>query len=347
MAVPVPPWIVRRLVIAPLMPLLAVIGLLLGPIIAIMSLPPAFARRARWRLLRLWWCATAYLLLQTVGLLLLTGLWLATGFGLSLHRPWSQRAHRWLLRRFLGIVLATARRTLRFRLEVEEPGGTARQLLPLDGPEPLIVLARHAGPGASFVLVWLLLSSYQRHPRIVLKSQLRLDPAIDIVLTRLGCAFISAAPDAGERSIAAIGALASSLSAHEALLIFPEGGNFTPLRHRQAIRRLLRRGFRVQAAQAQRLRHTLPPKPGGAFAAIDAAPEAGVLVFTHTGLDELRSGAAVWAALPLTTPLRMAWWPTPPSSIPREDEQNRSEWLLACWGQVDEWIDEQQLLLAL
>jgi 1-acyl-sn-glycerol-3-phosphate acyltransferase len=329
------------------MPVLAAIAILLGPVVALASLPPAITGQARWRLLRLWWCVTVYLLLETFGLLLLFGLWLATGFGLAFHRGWSRRAHRWLLRTFLGIVLATARRTLNFRLEVEEPGGTARKLLNMDGPDPLIVLARHAGPGASFVLVWLLLAGYHRDPRIVLKAQLRLDPAIDVILSRLGCAFISTAADAGERSVAAIRQLAATLAPHDALLIFPEGGNFTPLRHRRAIRRLLRGGFRVQAAQAQRLRHTLPPRPGGAFAAIDAAPGAGVLIFTHTGLDELRTGADVWAALPLTQPLRMAWWPTPHAAVPRGDEQQRADWLLACWGQVDAWIDEQQLLLAL
>ena len=56
-------------------------------------------------------------------------------------------------------------------MTVEEPPGPLGPA-GLDGG-PLLVLARHAGPGDSFALVDLLLSRYGRRPRIVLKEDLR------------------------------------------------------------------------------------------------------------------------------------------------------------------------------
>jgi 1-acyl-sn-glycerol-3-phosphate acyltransferase len=51
---------------------------------------------------------------------------------------------------------------------------------------PVLVLARHGGPGDSFALVHLLLTRYHRSVRIVLKDILQLDPLIDVRLNRLG-----------------------------------------------------------------------------------------------------------------------------------------------------------------
>ena len=67
-------------------------------------------------------------------------------------------------------------------MTVEEPPG--RRPAGLDGG-PLLVLARHAGPGDSFALVELLLSRYGRRPRIVLKEDLLWDPGLDVLLSRL------------------------------------------------------------------------------------------------------------------------------------------------------------------
>ena len=40
--------------------------------------------------------------------------------------------------------------------------------------------------------------------------------------------------------------------------------------------------------RAAALRHTMPPRWGGAFALLDASPAADVAVFVHYGLDGLR-----------------------------------------------------------
>ena len=41
------------------------------------------------------------------------------------------------------------------------------------------------------------------------------------------------------------------------------------------------------ADRAEQMTHVLAPRPGGLLAALDAAPEADVLLVAHTGLDHL------------------------------------------------------------
>ena len=88
----------------------------------------------------------------------------------------------------------------------------------------------------------------------------------------------------------------------------PEGGDWTPTRHRLAVAALRRRGRRAEAAQAVRMPHVLPPKPAGTLAALTAAPDADVVIFTHTGHDELLDVVSIWNALPLRAQLRLVWW---------------------------------------
>ena len=95
------------------------------------------------------------------------------------------KAHLRLLGRALTVLVAAARPLLGFSVEVHEPPD--RDLI---AGRPLLVLARHGGPGDSFALVQLLMSRYQRCPAIVLKEALRWDPGLDVILGRLPSCFI-------------------------------------------------------------------------------------------------------------------------------------------------------------
>jgi 1-acyl-sn-glycerol-3-phosphate acyltransferase len=76
---------------------------------------------------------------------------------------------------------------------------------------------------------------HDRRPRIVLKDLLQLDPLVDVYLNRLPNAFLRAGAD---DSTARVAQLAHGLGDEDALLIFPEGGNFSEGRRRRAIDRL-------------------------------------------------------------------------------------------------------------
>lgn len=348
-AVPVPPWLIRRLLIAPLMPLLGVVALVLLPVVTVGQAACALVvlvakrRRPRWRLPRVWAFGVVYLLGETVCLLACLALWISSGFGWYLDSPRQRAAHLNLTRSFLGALVAVAKFVFRFRLTVCEPVAHPEDAARMASDDPLLVLARHAGPGASFVLVHLLLSRYDRAPRIVLKQQLRLDPSLDVLLTRLDCGFIAPGSGQTDAAVDKISEVAASLTGRDALLLYPEGGDWTPTRHRLAVSRLWRRGWRREAARAESMPHVLPPKPAGTLAALRAAPGADIVVFTHTGHDELRDALTVWNALPLRRELQLLWWRENAQELPPDDD-GKARWLTDTWSRIDAWIEEQNTL---
>ncbi len=135
--------------------------------------------------------------------------------------------------------------------------------------------------------------------------------------------------------------LATGLGPTGALVIFPEGGNFTPARRRRGIRRLEENRRFTLARRARGLANLLPPRSGGVFAAIDAAPSADVIFVAHTGLDDLITVGDVWRALPMEQMIRARWWRVPAAEVPRErDEVVR--WLYDWWERIDAWIADHR-----
>ena len=156
------------------------------------------------------------------------------------------------------------------------------------------MLSRHAGPGDALILVHHLLTDHRRRPRVVMKAALQLDPCIDIVANRMPNAFVSP----GGRAAEDIGRLAAGLGPRDALVLFPEGGNFTPERRRRAIRRLTRLRRAREAERAARMRNLMPPRPGGVLAALESAPTADVVFVAHIGLDHMAGAGRRLAARP-------------------------------------------------
>jgi hypothetical protein len=249
-------------------------------------------------------------------------------------------SHVRVLDSFLGTLLRMAQPIFGFRLRVENPRGAT-----VGSGRPLIVLSRHAGPGASFALIHVLVHERQRVPRIVLKARLRLDPALDLVLTRIGCAFIGTGGTEATDPKAAVARLAADLRPGDAMLIFPEGMDWTPTRHRIAVGRLRRKGLPEEAAAAAAMPNVLPPRPAGTFAAFQAAPGSGLAVFMHTGHDQLLNAASIWRALPLQRELHMVWWNEPAPLV--ASEEDCAAWLNDVWSRIDSWIEEQAAVAAL
>jgi hypothetical protein len=135
---------------------------------------------------------------------------------------------------------------------------------------------------------------------------------------------------------------ARCLGAADAMLIFPEGGNWTPGRYRRALLRLRAHGRRVSAARAAANPHVLPPQPAGVLACLAARPDLHVAVVAHTGLDDLVSPALIWRALPVADrPMVMRWWHHRAADLPL-DADLRCEWLEVQWTIVDSWIDARK-----
>ncbi len=331
----VPPWWVRRLVLAPVVIALAGVAVATLPVWVLLSVLASPLAPGRLRPLRVLWVATLHLVLETVLLVALAGLWLASGFGLLVRTPAFQRRHYGLVRWYLKVMYREATRALRVTVQVSGP--------PPDEylGRPLLVFCRHAGPGDSLLLIHALINWYAREPRIVLKATLQWDPALDVLLNRLPNTFISPAPDRLAETVEAeIAALASGLDGDDAFVIFPEGGNFTEPRRRRAIERLRRLGLHRMARRAEQMRHVLAPRPGGVSAALAAAPDADVVWVAHTGVDHLLTVGDVWRELPMDKVITMRWWRVPADEVPT-DRDRQIDWLFSWWERIDQWIHVQ------
>jgi 1-acyl-sn-glycerol-3-phosphate acyltransferase len=181
---------------------------------------------------------------------------------------------------------------------------------------------------------------YGREPRVVLKDTLAWDPAVDVVMNRIPARFVSPG-NAGAGFEEQIADLARDLDENDAFVIFPEGGNFTPDRRQRGIDRLRRLGLERMARRAERMTHVLAPRPGGLLAALEAAPEADVVMVAHTGLDHMLTVGDVWRELPMDKVIVMRWWQVPRDEIP-EGREAQIEWLFGWWERIDAWIDDNR-----
>jgi 1-acyl-sn-glycerol-3-phosphate acyltransferase len=219
-----------------------------------------------------------------------------------------------------------------------------------DRRAPLLVFSRHAGPGDSLLLVHALLQQ-QFRPHIVLRDALQWVPAIDIGLNRLPNLFVGRVASTGRRRAgrkldqdaqsqrAGVARLAAGLVPGDALVLFPEGRNFTPRRRLSSIARLEERGDHAAAEFAREMRHVLMPRSGGASAAVAAARGAEIVFVAHTGLEDLSSFVDLWRGTPMDASIRVKLWRVNAQEIPTDDEE-AARWLLRWWTRIDAWILE-------
>ena len=327
----------RRIVLAPALIGLTVLILTTIPLWLLVATVLSPVVPGRLRPLRMLSLLLMHLVLESVMLVELFGLWIASGFGWFIRRPFFERIHYDLVQTYLVIFFREARRVARLKIVTE---GTPPDAFP---GEPLLVCCRHAGPADSFTLMYALMHWYGREPRVVLKDTLQWDPAIDVILNRLPNRFIS--PNRRgrrpERLEEEVGALARNLDENDAFVIFPEGGNFTPERRQRGIDKLRRLGLETMARRAERMQNVLAPRPGGLLAALDAAPEADVVLVAHTGLDHLLTVRDIWRELPMDKQIIMRWWRVPRAEIP-DGRDARIEWLFGWWEQIDAWVAEHR-----
>ena len=330
--------LLQRVVVAPALIVLTVVLVTTIPVWLLLAAVLSPLVPGRLRPLRLLWVAMLHLVLESIILVELFGLWIASGFGYFLRRPFFERIHYDLAQTYLVIFFREARRVLRLQILTEGPAPDA-----FPG-HPLLVCSRHAGPGDSFTLMYALMHWYGREPRVVLKDTLAWDPAIGVILGRVPSRFVS--PGRAERPGAPsmesqVGELARNLDHNDAFVIFPEGGNFTPERRQRAIDKLRKVGLEGMAQRAERMQNVLAPRPGGFLAALDAAPEADVVLVAHTGLDHMLTVADAWRELPMDKQIIMRWWRVPRNEIP-DGRDDRIDWLYSWWEDIDRWVDEHR-----
>ncbi|MDQ1698715.1 MAG: hypothetical protein QOG34_578 [Frankiaceae bacterium] len=233
---------------------------------------------------------------------------------------------------------ATLRHVLGVRTEIEPGSVPPAEVAAADG---VIVLARHAGPGDTLLVAWLLLVHYRLRLRIVLKKLLRVVPAIDLAGEQLPFCFVGARRAAARDGITT---LAARLGRGDALLLFPEGANFSHKRWARGIESLAQSGAFDRLRRLHRNQHTLPPRIGGVAAAVAAAPHASVLLVAHSGLGP-HGRARPWWRLPVRHRVVVRTLLVPADEVPG-DADSVPAWLDEMWTRVDTWVDSHGALRA-
>jgi 1-acyl-sn-glycerol-3-phosphate acyltransferase len=264
------------------------------------------------------------------------GLWVATAGGRRIDTPWSQGLHWRLLRWYLGGLASAARTALEIDVDTEASPEATRAL---ETDEPLLVFSRHAGPGDTIFVGDQLLSRYRRRPSVVFKESIAIDPCVDLLAHRLPHAMLDTS-DRDECEVR-IGQVTAGLGPRGVLLLFPEGGNFTPERRRSALGRLWSKDRRGSARRAENMTHVLPPQPHGALAALHARPDADVVFAAHTGLGLAAYPTQFWREMPIGGTLHTRMWLAPRAEVPTGDDEQVA-WLYDWWERIDGWIAAQQ-----
>lgn len=327
-----PPQIVRRLVLAPLILFLCINFLGSAVLILAIALIIDISSPGDWRTTRIVLFVVAYVALEVIGLISLFVLWVLSGFGAWMNADWMVRRNygfmRWWFRMMNGVV----RKLFHVRVVIEDR--------PEPRPGPICVFCRHAGPGNSLLLIGTLLVGYRRKPRIVMLAKLQWEPMFDIMLNRLPNRFITHDPARRDTYLEAIGELTADLDDDGAFVLFPEGKDFTPRIRDKAIEGLRSKGHHEAADRAERLEYMLPPRHNGVRAALAANPNTDIVFVAHALLEEVGSFRELWARIPFERPVVARYWRVPHEDFP-EGEAETIDWLYKWWETIDAWIVER------
>jgi len=328
----IPPLVLRRAILAPAVLALEMVLIAVSPVVLALAAlaSPLFGR---WRPLRMTTIVLSFVVRHFGATLACLWLWLRSGFGRRLATEPMQRAHYAVLRWFVSGIYATIVRLAHVDVRVSESAEAEAALS--DARRPVVVLGRHAGEGDTLLVIEHLLGRYGRRPRVVMHEALRLDPLIDVLGDRLPNRFVD--PRGGDTEVE-IAAMASDLDERGAVLIFPEGGNFSEHHRQRGIERLEVAGHAEQAEWARGMRHMAAPRPGGALAAIAAAPGADIVFAGHVGFPS--SLGEVWRLLPHDQTVEVRLWMTAAGDLP-PDHEERIDWLFGWWRTLDAWVAER------
>lgn len=265
-------------------------------------------------------------------LVLVTALWVRSGFGLRVWTDAGQDRMQRALRHYaLGLVRCT-KQALGVRIEVtglDEAVGSGG---------PLVVFGHHTSLLDSAIPVELL-ASRSFALRYVIKKTLAYGPAFDVGGHMLPIHFVDRTGKRTNGEMAAITSLASGLKARDAVVLFPEGTFFNARRKARAIERLMTTSPHL-VERAERMRHTLPPRAGGALAMLDGANGVDVLFVAHAGLESFTSIPNIFRNIPLRDPVAIHCWRVVAADIPFDPIQ-RFDWLFDQFERMDQWVVEQ------
>ena len=325
-----PPRWARVVFLTPVVFVGAGVVTLLSPLLhALLAIADLVDRRS-WRFSRLGGLGIALCVTEFFGLLATFVLWVAFGFGLRIRSPRSQRLHN----RIFGYWLEAVTRALRFYLGFQFTVPLTERI---DGP--ILTFARHAGPGDAFLLARTVICDYKRQLRMLGTSKLLWDPFLSHLMLRLPYHFVGQRQNTAATDLESIAEMCATMDDDSVVIIFPEGGNWTPRRWSESIDTLTSSGRRERADRVSGLANVLPPRVAGALAAVQACDDVTVVFVAHAGLGDLHSLREIWRKVPLRRHVQATYWSVPRAEIPT-DRAEFETWLLDQWAAIDAWIVE-------
>jgi 1-acyl-sn-glycerol-3-phosphate acyltransferase len=244
------------------------------------------------------------------------------------YRPWVYRLRRW----WLCSHLAGVRRIFSVRFDVEG--------LEAAGPGPVVILVRHASTVDTLLPEGIIAPARGLGLRYLLKRELLWVPTIDIGRRWAPTVFVRRGSGDAVLAFERLSMLAEDLGAHEGVIIYPEGTLYSPQKLARA-KRVIAKRQPALAPLAARLRHVLPPRAGGAHAALRAAPDADVVLCGHVGLPRFEYLGDIWQGDLVGSTVRIKFWRYPAGEVPLGTDEAFRDWLYDRWYELDDWIDEQ------
>ncbi len=290
-------------------------------------------RRKHWMAVRLLAMAWWFLLGELYGLIGLFAIWAISGGRDSERRR--NRVYE-LKRRWLISHLAGIRVLFGLRLQIEG--------LELAGPGPVLIMIRHASIIDNALPDAIVGRAHEIGFRFVIKRELQMLPTIDIGGRWVPTLFVRRASGDPEAELERMRALTVNMSAHDGLLIYPEGTRATPAKIARAKEIIAERQPEI-APLAAGLQNLLPPRLGGPLTLLEAARNADVVIFGHVGLDGFEYISDIWAGGLVGTTVQLKFWRYPAAEVP-SDRDELIAWLYARWQELDDWVGEMGGALA-
>lgn len=319
---------VRRLITVPGLFVATALVAGLMPVLIPVAAARDLARRQSWPLVRFVLGLACALLMHVVGLAVLLMAWIR---GRGWHGPGTAREQRLDYAAETWWACAVWRMIARIwsiRLEVDGDDHVP--------PGPALLLMRHASLLDTLLPIVVLSARHGLRPRFVMKRELLWDPCLDVLGHRVPTAFVHRGGRAHTRDVTAIEHLLTGMGPGDIVVLYPEGTRFSEAKRQRLLEKLARRHAELWA-RAERLRHVLPPHPGGVLGLLEHGC-CDVVFCAHTGLESANHLRDLASGALLGNTVRVVCWRVPAAEIP-SDRAARLDWLHTWWARVDEWID--------
>lgn len=318
----------RRVITVPAFFVATLFVIAISPAVLLIGLPLDILLRRRFATLRAWAMVDVFFLCEMAGVVASVWIWFR-------HRERdafvaaNYRLEFW----WAGTLYRMGLRLFSLKVQVEGADVADRG--------PLLVFSRHVSPIDNLLPVALISLPFQSRLRWVINRSLLRDPCIDIVGNRLPNCFVANSSGDSEREIQRVEALGSSLGPRDGVLIFPEGGLFSPQRRDRIIERLRASGDTAMEERATRIRNLLPPRIGGSMALLGSAVGVDAVFLAHTGLEGATEYTNILGGDIVGRTIKVKMWRVAASEIPLTYD-GRISWLFDQWEAMDAWVGQNQ-----